>query len=146
MKYEVWFLYNGRGRQAIEHVVRCPLPEGIVPEDLLRGFWIDDAGVANLGSATYGWGSATYGGRTMWVPPGRITSVLPLSEDTSVIRSAPSEASELSPAKARVTIKWRPHWLASHEFIPQNPNFRPRDVTCHECGLLADDPVHAPCA
>lgn len=33
-------------------------------------------------------------------------------------------------------------YVAPHDFIPQNPNFRPGDKTCHECGLLADDKVH----
>ncbi len=80
MNYEVHFLYNARGRAAVEHVVRCSLPDGIGPDFLLSaGFWIDDTELLKDICADAVWAGMT-GARRMWVPPGRITSVLPMSE------------------------------------------------------------------
>jgi hypothetical protein len=76
MRYEVYFLYNGRGKMALEWVLRCELPEGIGPELLSHGFWIDDTGI-KPGLDDVSWAS-TLEARRMWVPPGRITSVLPV--------------------------------------------------------------------
>lgn len=75
-RYEVWFLYNARGRASWDHCMRCVLPEGLGPEDLARGFWIDDHGETMPAEVTYG-------GSSMWVPPGRITSVLRYQEPSA---------------------------------------------------------------
>ena len=34
-------------------------------------------------------------------------------------------------------------WFEPHTFIPQNPEFRPDDWSCHECGLPDLHEIHA---
>jgi hypothetical protein len=73
-RYVAYFLYNGRGKVATEHVVKCELPEGVDERKVKDGFWIDD-NVPDIWDGVKYIGEAALLG-TMWVPPGRITSVL----------------------------------------------------------------------
>ena len=81
MRYKVWFLWNNRGKAAIETVYHCELPEPYGPQHLLSGFWIDDT---DTKYDLKHWGEVKFVSNymaeetqgTMWVPPGRITSVL----------------------------------------------------------------------
>lgn len=71
-RYVVYFLYNHRGMAACDWIASCELPAGLGVQDIREGFWIDDTGIQpGYSSVKY----ITMGGN-MWVPPGRITSIV----------------------------------------------------------------------
>jgi hypothetical protein len=72
-QYTAFFLYNNRGTSTIENVVACAIPDGLGIDDIRRGFWITDEDLLLL----HQWEvKFAVSGGTMWVPPGRITSVV----------------------------------------------------------------------
>lgn len=71
-RYAVYFLWNNRGMSSVTCVFRCELPDGVGVQAIREGFWVDDKEGLETYSAKY----VTDDSGTMWVPPGRVTSVV----------------------------------------------------------------------
>jgi hypothetical protein len=79
MSLVVYFRWDCRGKSSLKSVRCCVLPERVKPASLLNGFWVCHANeriwevIQFAGLEIDG---EHVGNDHMWVPPGRITSVI----------------------------------------------------------------------